>query len=106
MIAIIWIINQPAMKENSIPANCGKIGMFLILGGVFGNAFDRIFRKEGVVDFIRFKNNDWDLIFNIADVGVYFGEIFLIAAWIAILSTPIIKKVVSVYSTKKTISLD
>jgi len=54
----------------------------LILGGAAGNIVDRLFRGEGwlrgsVVDFIDFQ---WWPIFNIADIGVTVGGIWLVTA--------------------------
>lgn len=60
------------------------IGM--ILGGAAGNIADRLFRGDGwlrgsVVDFIDLQ---WWPIFNIADVGVTVGGIWLVTAtWLA-----------------------
>ncbi len=55
-----------------------KYSYIMILGGAFGNIFDRFFYKS-VPDFIDFHigNFHW-FIFNIADVFITFGVIFLI----------------------------
>ena len=50
----------------------------MILGGAFGNVFDRTFYKA-VPDFIDFhiENFHW-FIFNIADIFITFGVILMI----------------------------
>ena len=55
-----------------------KFSFLIILGGAIGNVFDRIFTKA-VPDFIDFHigNFHW-FIFNIADIFITFGLIFLI----------------------------
>ena len=55
-----------------------KFSFLIILGGAIGNIFDRIFTKA-VPDFIDFHigNFHW-FIFNIADIFITFGVIFLI----------------------------
>ena len=55
-----------------------KFSFLIILGGAIGNVFDRIFTKA-VPDFIDFHigNFHW-FIFNIADIFITFGVIFLI----------------------------
>ena len=55
-----------------------KFLLLLILGGALGNIFDRIFYKA-VPDFIDFHigNFHW-FIFNIADIFISVGVIFMI----------------------------
>ena len=55
-----------------------KFSLLLILGGALGNIFDRIFYKA-VPDFIDFHigNFHW-FIFNIADIFISVGVIFMI----------------------------
>ena len=55
-----------------------KIGLIMILGGALGNVFDRILYKA-VPDFIDFHigNFHW-FIFNIADIFITLGVIFMI----------------------------
>ena len=54
--------------------------LLMILGGSFGNLFDRLYFK-GVPDFIdlHFKNFHW-FIFNVADIFITLGVICLIFA--------------------------
>ena len=55
-----------------------KYSMLMILGGAFGNVFDRIF-YNAVPDFIDFHvgNFHW-FIFNIADIFISLGIFFMI----------------------------
>lgn len=56
------------------------IGVGLVLGGALGNAFDRIFRREGlVVDFfhVYWREHSFPL-FNVADSGITIGLIMLL----------------------------
>ena len=55
-----------------------KYSLLMILGGALGNVFDRIIYKA-VPDFIDFHigNFHW-FIFNIADIFITIGVIFLI----------------------------
>ncbi len=55
-----------------------KYSFLMILGGAIGNAFDRLFNRS-VPDFIDFHigNFHW-FIFNIADVFITIGVIFMI----------------------------
>ena len=55
-----------------------KYSLLMILGGALGNVFDRIYYKA-VPDFIDFhiQNFHW-FIFNVADIFITFGVIFMI----------------------------
>ena len=55
-----------------------KIGYAMIVGGSIGNIYDRI-NYSAVIDFINLKpfNYDW-FIFNLADMFISIGIIFLI----------------------------
>jgi len=55
-----------------------KYSLLMILGGAFGNVFDRIFYKA-VPDFIDFHvgNFHW-FIFNVADIFISLGVFFMI----------------------------
>ena len=61
-------------KSNGIK----KFSLMMILGGAIGNIFDRIFYKA-VPDFIDFHigNFHW-FIFNVADIFITLGVIFMI----------------------------
>ncbi len=70
IVAIIFMtINTQGLR---------KYSLLMILGGALGNVFDRIFTKA-VPDFIDFHvgNFHW-FIFNIADVFITLGVIFMI----------------------------
>ena len=55
-----------------------RYSLIMILGGAIGNVFDRIIYK-GVPDFIDFHINNFHwFIFNIADIFITIGVIFMI----------------------------
>ena len=56
-----------------------RYSLIMILGGAMGNVFDRIIYK-GVPDFIDFHINNFHwFIFNVADIFITIGIIFLIS---------------------------
>ena len=67
---IIWLMFRSEGFE--------KLSYIMIIGGSFGNVFDRIF-YSAVPDFIdiHFNNFHW-FIFNVADIFITIGIIFLI----------------------------
>ena len=91
---VYWVIKQPAFKTDTWIEEFGKTGMFLIVGGAWGNAFDRIFRDKGVVDFIQLKisENSWPVL-NVADVMVHFGVLSIIISWIIIITSQTVKSI-------------
>ena len=74
IIAIIFLIIFMTAKAEGIK----KYSLLVILGGAIGNVFDRLFNRA-VPDFIDFHigNFHW-FIFNIADVFITIGVIFMI----------------------------
>lgn len=80
---IYWVVNKEALKNGGWIGEFSKVGLFFILGGLLGNAFDRIFRDDGVIDFIRlnFLTNSIPIL-NVADIMIYLGEINLVIAWL------------------------
>ena len=70
-VVIIWLMFRSKGFE--------KLSYILIIGGSFGNIFDRIF-YSAVPDFIdiHFNNFHW-FIFNVADIFITIGIIFLIS---------------------------
>ena len=50
----------------------GKLGVTLSVAGAFGNLIDRLFYKEGVIDFLNAEFIDFP-IFNVADISVCIG---------------------------------
>jgi len=69
-IIIVWFM----LKSNGLE----KIGFLMIIGGSFGNIFDRIY-YSAVPDFIDlyFNNFHW-FIFNVADIFISLGVLLLI----------------------------
>ena len=74
ILIIIFMITYMIYKSSGFK----KYSLLMILGGAFGNVFDRIFYK-GVPDFIDFHvgNFHW-FIFNVSDIFITVGVIFLI----------------------------
>ncbi len=71
---IILVIISMIIKNKGLK----KYSLLMILGGALGNIFDRIFYSS-VPDFIDLHVGDFHwFIFNIADVFITFGVIFLI----------------------------
>ena len=69
IILIIMSLNNQGLKRYSL---------LMIVGGALGNLHDRIFSKA-VPDFIDFHVNDFHwFIFNVSDIFITFGVIFLI----------------------------
>ena len=75
LIAIIIIVIFFMILRNK---GLKKYSLLMILGGALGNLYDRIFFKA-VPDFIDFHigNFHW-FIFNVSDIFITFGVIFLI----------------------------
>ena len=78
--ALIVVINIIIIYLATITKDFRKYFFLLILGGSFGNLFDRLY-YESVPDFIDFHigNFHW-FIFNIADIFITIGVICLILA--------------------------
>lgn len=91
LIGTIWVVNQPSMNDGSKESEWAKTGLFIIIGGMFGNLFDRIFR-QGVVDFIKldFMEDSMPVI-NVADVMIYVGELCLLYVWLLIITKLLLK---------------
>jgi len=70
-VVIIWLMFRSSGFE--------KLGYIMIIGGSLGNIFDRIF-YSAVPDFIDlYINNFHWFIFNVADIFITIGIIFLIS---------------------------
>lgn len=69
-LLIYWLVNHPELSKLNNKHVMGKdwtkTGLFLLLGSIWGNGFDRMFRN-GVIDFIHYKHFQ-EPIFNFADV--------------------------------------
>ena len=69
ILVLIMILNTEGIKQYSL---------ILIFGGSIGNLFDRIY-YSAVPDFIDLHIRDFHwFIFNVADIFITFGVIFLI----------------------------
>lgn len=85
-ISIYWVSVQPSINEENNRTDFAKTGLFLIMSGIWGNCFDRIFRSDGVIDFIRINfMTDTIPIMNFADVFIYFGIFSIIISWFLII---------------------
>lgn len=74
MIILLFLIKRFKMN------NRNSIAFGLLFGGIVGNLIDRLFNSY-VIDFLSFKIFNYDYpIFNIADIAVVIGVIFLIFA--------------------------
>lgn len=83
--SIYWVSLQPSINEENIKTDFAKTGLFLIMSGIWGNCFDRIFRSEGVIDFIRLNFIENSIpIMNFADVFIYMGIFCIMIGWILI----------------------
>lgn len=75
IFVIIYIFKYMLDKVNN---NFLMISYSLVLGGILGNLFDRIFYSE-VIDFISFRIFGYYFpVFNLADCFIVIGAIFLI----------------------------
>lgn len=69
-ILIIWLIKSAQNFE--------KVSISLIIGGAFGNLFDRVV-YNAVPDFIDIHYHDFHwFVFNISDIVITFGVILLL----------------------------
>lgn len=85
-LGCIWVIRQPSMNNGCGESEWAKTGLFIIVGAMFGNLFDRIFR-DGVVDFIKIDIFEETIpIINIADIMIFVGEGCLIYVWLRIIT--------------------
>jgi len=74
IVIIVLIIFFMLIKSEGFK----KYALLMILGGALGNVFDRIFYKA-VPDFIDFHIGDFHwFIFNMADIFITLGVIFMI----------------------------
>ena len=74
IILIIFFIFVMIIKSSGIR----KYALLMILGGAFGNIFDRIIYRA-VPDFIDFHIGDFHwFIFNVADIFITLGVVFMI----------------------------
>ena len=75
ILLIYYIIRE---IEKNYDNDITLLSLTLILGGATGNLIDRIFRGY-VVDYLSFKIFGYEVaIFNVADIFITFGVIFMI----------------------------
>lgn len=75
-VIVLFLINKAMNKEKLDNFECVSYGM--IIGGIVGNLFDRIFFKY-VIDFLDFKIFGYNYpIFNLADTFIVVGIILMI----------------------------
>lgn len=90
--AMIFVLKQKVMQEHSWRIELVKTGLFLMMGSMWGNGFDRVFRPEGVIDFLFVKFEDAAPIMNLADILLFFGEAALWTGWIIIIGAALLNK--------------
>lgn len=79
IFSIFLITKNKNFEQNNWSNEFLKTGLFLILGSILGNLFDRVFRTQGVIDFLSFNPTmNFYLIMNVADIILYFGEICIL----------------------------
>ena len=81
-LAVLAGLGFYAWKDKTLTV-LQRWGLGFILGGGLGNIVDRIFRPEGVVDFLSFRPFgflDWDRFatFNVADSAVTVGGALIV----------------------------
>ena len=76
-VVTLLIISKYIKNEDKI-SRLSTISYGLLIGGIFGNLFDRIFRGF-VVDFLDFKLFGYNFpVFNIADTMIVIGVIIML----------------------------
>lgn len=73
VLSIVWTVYQNEIQQKSWGTEFAKTGLFFMVGGIFGNLFDIIFRENGVVDFIELNIEHVYPVLNIADFSIYIG---------------------------------
>ena len=96
---IYWVSNEESFnKNNSKIEFLGKGGMFIILGAIWGNVIDRLFRPNGVIDFLRLDISENSApIINIADIMIFVGNFFILMAWTFIVVEKLKEKNVKIF---------
>ncbi|MGM9879181.1 MAG: signal peptidase II [Bacilli bacterium] len=75
-VFVLYYINKNIIKD--IKSKFGKLGISMLIGGIFGNLFDRVFYGK-VIDFLSFKIFGYMFpIFNLADTFICVGVGLLI----------------------------
>lgn len=61
------------IKDMKTPSNLSIISLGILIGGILGNMFDRIFYRS-VTDYLSFQiANRYFPVFNLADIGITIG---------------------------------
>ena len=77
ILFLIYTIKKEYIEKNE-NSNFKNITYGILIGGIFGNLFDRIFRGY-VIDYIALNLFGYSFpIFNLADVAITFGVVLLI----------------------------
>jgi signal peptidase II len=75
---LIFVASALWSRNGAFRSAATRFGLALILGGAFGNLFDRIFRGT-VTDFIEVYHGAWSFpAFNVADSAITVGAILLL----------------------------
>ena len=76
-LIVIYLIYRTLKNKNNI-SNLVSLSYGLLLGGILGNLFDRLFYGY-VIDFLDFQIFKFDFaVFNVADIGIVIGAIMLL----------------------------
>jgi signal peptidase II len=75
---LVFVASALWSRNGAFRSAATRFGLALILGGAFGNLFDRIFRGT-VTDFIEVYRGSWSFpAFNVADSAITVGAILLL----------------------------
>lgn len=90
IIVFTLVLKQKALNENNTPSFLAKITCLLLIGGTLGNMIN-LFWCGYVIDFIRFTTtSDFVIVFNVADVYLYFAQLVFAGAVVTVIYEKII----------------
>lgn len=76
IICLLFLKNY--IKTIKTPSKLTIVSLGIIIGGILGNLFDRLFYKE-VIDYLSFNFFEYSFpVFNLADIGIIVGAVLLI----------------------------
>lgn len=76
IICLLFLKNY--IKTIKTPSKLTIVSLGIIIGGILGNLFDRLFYKE-VIDYLSFNFFGYSFpVFNLADIGITVGAALLI----------------------------
>lgn len=82
IIAVLVLIYINKSVISDMKTKLGFIGISMVIGGIFGNLFDRIFYGK-VIDFLSFRFGLYYFpVFNLADTFICIGILFVIIDFI------------------------